>query len=186
MTVLAIFSETGGRPSSIVTEPDEIQSKLNSFDVIFERWQAGFPFPQDAEPATILDAYLQPIEKLKAQFGFQSIDVISMHPEHPQKQQLREKFLSEHRHDDFEVRFFIHGQGLFYLHLADKVYALLCTQGDLISVPNNTPHWFDMGTQPDFKCIRFFTTAEGWVAQFTGSDIAARLPDFDHFVEHYA
>ena len=43
-------------------------------------------------------------------------------------------------------------------------------------------HWFDMGTAPDFKCIRFFTTPEGWVGDFTGSDISRRFPEFDTLV----
>jgi len=42
---------------------------------------------------------------------------------------------------------------------------------------------FDMGEHPDFKCIRFFTVPDGWVGNFTGSDIAGRFPTFD---EHLA
>jgi 1,2-dihydroxy-3-keto-5-methylthiopentene dioxygenase len=43
-------------------------------------------------------------------------------------------------------------------------------------------HWFDMGSRPHFRCIRFFTSPEGWMGEFTGSNIAARFPDFDRFV----
>ncbi len=100
---------------------------------------------------------------LNKRYGFKSIDVIGLNPDHPEKDTLRQKFLAEHTHADFEVRFFVEGCGLFYLHANDKVYTLLCEKGDLISVPANTTHWFDMGTSPYFKCIRFFTTPEGWV-----------------------
>ena len=48
--------------------------------------------------------------------------------------------------------------------------------------PANTTHWFDMGEKPDFKCIRFFSTPDGWAGAFTGSDIAQRFPDFDEYV----
>jgi 1,2-dihydroxy-3-keto-5-methylthiopentene dioxygenase len=99
---------------------------------------------------------------------------------------LRSKFLSEHTHSDFEIRFFVDGQGLFYLHVEQKVYVVLCEKGDLISVPANTTHWFDMGTRPFFKAIRFFTTPDGWEGHFTGSDIASRLPDFDQYVHDLA
>jgi 1,2-dihydroxy-3-keto-5-methylthiopentene dioxygenase len=58
----------------------------------------------------------------------------------------------------------------------------LCEKGDLISVPANTTHWFDMGIEPRFKCIRFFTAPDGRVGNFTGSDIATRFPDFDSHV----
>ncbi|WP_445623245.1 hypothetical protein [Lactiplantibacillus plantarum] len=49
-------------------------------------------------------------------------------------------------------------------------------QDDLISVPAGVPHWFDMGSAPAFTCIRLFNDPAGWVAQFTGDDIAARFP----------
>jgi len=74
----------------------------------------------------------------------------------------------------------VDGQGQFYIHQNDKVYSVLCEQGDLISVPANTPHWFDMGPNPSFKCIRLFTTPEGWVANFTGSRIAQRFPRLEN------
>jgi 1,2-dihydroxy-3-keto-5-methylthiopentene dioxygenase len=105
--------------------------------------------------------------------------VVSLRPDHPERAVLRHKFLAEHTHADFEVRFFVGGRGLFYLHVGGKVYLVLCEQGDLISVPANTTHWFDMGEYPDFKCIRFFTTPDGWEGNFTGSDIATRFPSFD-------
>ena len=55
-----------------------------------------------------------------------------------------------------------------------------------ISVPANTTHWFDMGESPDFKCIRFFTTPDGWQGNFTGSDIATRFPSFDAYLAERA
>jgi len=36
-----------------------------------------------------------------------------------------------------------------------------------------------MGENPNFKVIRLFTTPDGWVARFTGSDIATLFPSFD-------
>ena len=106
-----------------------------------------------------------------------------MHAEHPQAGELRQKFLDEHTHADFEVRFFVKGSGLFYLHVQDKVYGVLCEQGDLISVPAGVAHWFDMGANPDFKCIRFFVIPEGWVGEPTGSSIAESFADYDRFVQ---
>jgi 1,2-dihydroxy-3-keto-5-methylthiopentene dioxygenase len=107
---------------------------------------------------------------------------VSLQPDHPEKQVFRQKFLAEHIHRDFEVRFFIDGRGLFYLHTNGNVYCVLCEKGDLISVPANTRHWFDMGENPSFKCIRLFTVAEGWVAEFTGSEIAKSFPSFDQYI----
>ncbi len=159
-----------------------IATQLNAIGVQFERWQAECLFTADAEAQTVLEAYQGSIDRLKQQYGFQSFDVISLKADHPNKDQLRQKFLAEHTHSDFEVRFFVEGRGLFYLHVEDMVYAVLCERGDLISVPANTTHWFDMGETPDFKCIRLFTTEDGWLAEFTGSDIALGFPTLDQYL----
>jgi 1,2-dihydroxy-3-keto-5-methylthiopentene dioxygenase len=33
-----------------------------------------------------------------------------------------------------------------------------------------------MGAKPQFTALRFFNNSEGWVAQFTGDQIASRFP----------
>lgn len=159
-----------------------IAGQLHGIGVQFERWQADQTFAADADTDTILAAYQTSIDKLKQQYGFQSVDVISLNAEHPNKEALRQKFLAEHTHSDFEVRFFVDGKGLFYLHVGDQVHAVLCEQGDLISVPAETKHWFDMGENPSFKCIRLFTTEDGWVADFTGDKIADSFPTLDQYL----
>ena len=108
--------------------------------------------------------------------GYRSIDVAAIAPDHPERDALRGKFLSEHTHGEDEVRFFVDGEGLFTLHHDARVFNMLCTAGDLISVPAGMPHWFDMGAAPRFTAIRLFVNSDGWIAKFTGSDIAARFP----------
>ncbi len=167
-------------PTHTFTGLAAIADELDRIGVKFERWDASQPLAADAGQDAVLAAYREPVERLTQQYGFQSVDVISLTPEHPEKTALRNKFLDEHTHDDYEVRFFVNGQGLFYLHVGEQVYGVRCEQGDLISVPANTPHWFDMGPNPAFKCIRLFTTPEGWVAKFTGNPIASRFPALDN------
>ncbi|EDZ67382.1 hypothetical protein [Nitrosococcus oceani] len=43
-------------------------------------------------------------------------------------------------------------------------------------MPAGLPHWFDRGENPSLTCIRFFTTPERWVANFTGNNIADYFP----------
>lgn len=182
MSALTVYPEHQPDHGETAVEFDAIQNRLNTIGVQFERWTANCKLAADADQDTVIAAYSEAIARLKQQYSFQSIDVISLNPEHPDKATFRQKFLSEHTHADFEVRFFIEGCGLFYLHVEDKVYAVLCEQGDLISVPANTTHWFDMGENPQFKCIRLFTTPDGWVADFTGSDIAKAFPTLDQYM----
>lgn len=179
MTTLSIFTAAEPqKPRYVTQDAEEIRAELNNRGVRFEQWPTR-PTAEGAPAEEILEAYAEEISRLKAESGFQSADVISLSPENPQREVLRQKFLDEHRHSEDEVRFFVRGQGLFYLHIGEEILAVLCQQDDLISVPDGTPHWFDMGPAPSFTCIRLFTNTEGWVADFTGSDIASRTPRYE-------
>jgi 1,2-dihydroxy-3-keto-5-methylthiopentene dioxygenase len=175
MTRLRIFDEAGGAPHTDTQDPAAIAAALAPIGVRFEQWPSR-PLPADAGQDEVLQAFAPEVERLKAENGYQSVDVIRMVPDHPEKENLRTKFLSEHRHSEDEVRFFVEGEGLFTLREGERIYAVLCEAGDLISVPAGTRHWFDMGPSPRFTAIRLFTNADGWVANFTGDPIADRFP----------
>lgn len=177
MSRLRVFAET--QPAQPLHETDDharIAAELSKVGVRFERWEAAAEIAPGAAPETVIAAYRHDIDRLMQSEGYQAVDVISLNADHPDKAQLRQKFLNEHTHSEDEVRFFVAGRGLFTLHIDDKVFEVLCMQGDLIGVPDGTRHWFDMSEQPHFVAIRLFTNKEGWVANFTGSDIAARFP----------
>lgn len=177
MSELRIYEDN--RPQAapaVYSRFEDIRAQLAKIDVQFERWEASQELDAQATQDEVIEAYRAPINQLMQQYGFQSVDVVSIYPEHPQRETMRQKFLSEHTHDDFEVRFFVDGHGLFNLHANGRVYAMLCTRGDLINVPAGIRHWFDMGPQPDFKVIRLFVTPEGWQATFTGDAIGETFP----------
>ena len=176
MSQLKIYNDN--EPDSPVISSNEhadIARHLGQVGVRFERWDTDSRIEPGAAPETVINAYRKDIDRLIEEEGYQTVDVVSLNPQHPDKDALRKKFLDEHRHSEDEVRFFVAGQGLFSLHLGERVFEVLCEQGDLISVPAGTPHWFDMGPNPSFIAIRLFNNPEGWVANFTGSDIAGRF-----------
>jgi 1,2-dihydroxy-3-keto-5-methylthiopentene dioxygenase len=176
MSRLRIYADSDAtRPLSEFTDHRQIADALRERGIRFERWPTR-AVAADAGPDAILAAYAPDIDRLKSEGGYATADVISLKPDHPDRAVLRQKFLNEHTHSEDEVRFFVAGSGLFTLHLADRVYEVLCEQGDLIGVPDGTPHWFDMGPTPSFTALRLFTNPAGWVANFTGTDIAARFP----------
>lgn len=186
MSLLTIHPETGGEALATVRDPNEMANRLWEIGVLFERWTAEQEFSPEADQETVIAAYRRDVNRLIDRYEFHSVDVVSLHPDHPQKSELRSKFLSEHTHDDFEVRFFVEGKALFYLHPDERVFIVMCEQGDLISIPAHTRHWFDMGENPDFKCIRLFATPEGWVASYTGDEVAGKFPTFDQYRALYA
>lgn len=117
--------------------------------------------------------------------SFESFDLVEMNNSTHNKQDIRTKFLNEHTHSEFEMRYFLQGVGLFYLHYANCVYGLLCEKNDLISVPENTLHWFDCGEHPDFQALRLFTRKDGWVAQFTNSGISKKFPSLEQVIYQF-
>ncbi|MGB4498657.1 MAG: cupin [Methylococcaceae bacterium] len=179
MSVLTIYAENESETGERVTDFSDIAAELKAIGVQFERWTASQPLEKNASNDEVLNAYSDSIERLKNQYGFQTADVIKLDSTHPDKVAMRQKFLAEHTHSEFEVRFFVEGCGLFYLHVGDQVFGVLCEKGDLISVPANVTHWFDMGENPHLACIRLFTNPDGWVANFTESDISNSFPTLD-------
>lgn len=181
MTTLRIYAaDTPAKWRSIVDE-QEMADRLEDIGVTYQRWTTRTALSGNVDEASILSAYSAEVEALRQRHGFSSCDVIRMQPDHPERIPLREKFLKEHRHQEFEVRFFVEGCGLFFLHPDDRVFAVLCEAGDLLSVPDGMKHWFDMGEHPAFTCIRLFTRPEGWIAEYTGDAIASRFPDLTAF-----
>lgn len=176
MSELTLFDARTGALINQTNDGNLISEILSTAGVLFRRWPTPVTLDDHSTAAQVLSAYQPEINKLQQQEGYQTVDVISLTPDHPDKTALRQKFLAEHTHSEDEVRFFVRGQGLFCLHINGKIYQVLCCQQDLISVPAGTPHWFDMGSAPRFTAIRLFNNSEGWVAHFTGSPIAERFP----------
>lgn len=177
MSQLRIFDEhRPAAPLAVHGEHTDIARTLAAAGVRFERWAATAPVAPGASQDAVIAAYRTDIDRLMREEGYQSVDVISLAPDHPDRAALRQKFLAEHTHSEDEVRFFVAGAGQFTLHLGDKVYDVLCEAGDLIGVPDGTRHWFDMSEAPYFVAIRLFTNKDGWVANYTGSDIAQGFP----------
>jgi 1,2-dihydroxy-3-keto-5-methylthiopentene dioxygenase len=158
-----------------ITSWDDIRDFLAAHGVRFEKWAAAAPLSDAATPEEVLQAYAADIDRLKTAEGYVTCDVISVGPETPNLDQVRQKFLPEHTHSEDEVRYFVDGSGLFWFHLDDApVFRVKCEKGDFISVPANTRHWFDFGPTVFVKCIRLFNDPSGWVANYTGSGVDAK------------
>lgn len=180
MSRLRIFADDQPHtPLMITSDHGAMARELAGIGVGFEQWQATQPVQPGDSQEVILAAYRNEIDRLVAARGFKSIDVASVAADHPQKHALRAKFLDEHYHEEDEVRFFVAGSGLFSLHVGSNVYEIRCEQGDLLAVPDSTLHWFDMGPEPSFVAIRFFTRPDGWVGHFTGNAIAQKFPRYE-------
>lgn len=152
-------------------DENEIRTYLNKRGVLFERWEASIALKEDDSQETILKAYEHELKPFMDKNGYQSADVINVHPKTENIEAIRQKFLKEHTHSEDEIRFFVDGEGKFWFNFEDDVACLTCVKGDFISVPKGYKHWFDLAPKYHVKAIRIFSNMEGWVANYTGSGV---------------
>jgi 1,2-dihydroxy-3-keto-5-methylthiopentene dioxygenase len=159
-------------------DPPAVRQFLDRRGIVHERWSADKNLPSGASNEQVLAAYDYLLKPFMEKCGYQTMDVIRVDGHTPNLEGIREKFIREHTHSEDEVRIFVEGQGFFWFHnkeeQEEEVFALLCEQGDLISVPANTKHWFDLGKSPKVWAIRLFTDQAGWVPHYTNSGIDQR------------
>lgn len=185
MTLLTVWPDTD--PTTVLlraSDHAEVQAELGQLGVRFETWPVVTDLALEPGCDEVLAAYRSHVDRVVRDAGYVHVDAVHMTPSDDPSwvataAAARQKFLAEHTHDDDEDRFFARGSGAFYLHVGGKVHGVLCEAGDLLSVPAHTPHWFDMGSRPDYVAIRFFHDHEGWVAGFTGNRLAEDFPSFD-------
>ncbi|MBU8538937.1 1,2-dihydroxy-3-keto-5-methylthiopentene dioxygenase [Falsiroseomonas tokyonensis] len=175
MSRLTVWDAATNQQVQVTEDPTQIAAALSAIGVRFERWPLA-DLPADAPAEAVLEAYRPQLNAFMGETGAGTADVIKLTPDHPQKDAMRAKFLSEHIHTEDEVRFFHAGSGNFVLHVDGKVFDAHCTAGDLISVPADSRHWFDAGENPSFAVLRVFTDTSGWTPHYTGTDMATRFP----------
>lgn len=123
----------------------------------------------------MIGAYQHAIDRLVAEKGYQSWDVISMRADNPQRRRCAASFSLNIPTVKMKYASLSKGRGCSACILTG-IFFRSCAKNDLISVPAGTPHWFDMGSSPHFTAIRIFDNQEGWIAKFTGDPIADGYP----------
>jgi len=155
-----------------VTGFDAVRAYLAGIGIDYERWEPSHAVPADAPAAEVLAAYSAEIDRLKAQGGYVTADVIDVSPATPGLDAMLNKFNSEHWHDEDEVRFIIEGRGLFHIRAPEgPVVAVTVEAGDLIRVPRGIRHWFDLCRERRIRAIRLFQDASGWTPHYTQSGV---------------
>lgn len=153
-----------------------ITNYLAGIGIEYEIWEPSHATAPGAPPEEILSAYSSEIERLKARGGYVTADVINVGAQTPNLDAMLAKFSREHWHDEDEVRFIIHGRGLFHIRPQDSpVVAIEVEPGDLLRVPRGAWHWFDLCPDRQIRAIRLFQDPSGWTPQYTGSGIDAKF-----------
>ncbi|HWN45326.1 MAG TPA: cupin domain-containing protein [Thermoanaerobaculia bacterium] len=158
----------------VLEDPAEISAFLAPFGIWYRRFEGSDQLPENATDPEILEAYREPIELLKVEGGYVTADVINVKPETPGLDAMLNKFNKEHWHDEDEVRFIVHGRGVFHIHPPEgPVFGIEMVKGDMIRVPRGTHHWFDLCSDKTIRAVRLFQDTSGWTPHYTGTGAEA-------------
>ncbi len=120
---------------------------------------------------TALDNYF---EELQRTLGYQSRDLIVLHPL-LNLDALLAKFNQIHTHAEDEVRYIVDGEGIFGFVRPDGSQVELTVQPEeYINVPAGTEHWFYLTPEGRVKAVRYFSGTQGWTPEYIGKEIHFR------------
>ncbi|HDX9589161.1 TPA: cupin domain-containing protein [Bacillus pseudomycoides] len=150
----------------------EVHQFLQNEGVLYEKWDIT-KLPAhlhenytltDENKNDILEVFALEVTDISKRRGYQASDVISLSSATPNLDELLVNFKHEHHHTDDEVRFIVSGHGIFTIQGKNgSFFDVELEPGDLISVPENTRHYFSLQNDRQVVAIRIFVTTEGWI-----------------------
>lgn len=172
MTELHYFAATDGRSLSRAAEPDAISRSLADINVRYAHVELpDVALDELADQDEVIEAFRLPLDGIMQEDGFRGLDVFTVQPGQPDQAVLHQQFMQAHAHAGTEGHLLLEGQGIYYMRAGADVYALQCAPGDFIRLPGGLRHWFDMGKQPHFRSIRFYTDGDELEAVGVGADM---------------
>jgi 1,2-dihydroxy-3-keto-5-methylthiopentene dioxygenase len=154
---------------------ENVKVFLSKQEVLYEHWDAS-KLPAalqekfvltDEEKNEILSTYDSEIRDLAERRGYKTWDVIALSDATPNLEELLKKFEQVHTHTEDEVRAITAGRGIFIIKGSDDVgyFDVELEAGDVISVPESTPHFFTLMENRKIVAVRLFIEPAGWIAQ---------------------
>lgn len=157
-----------------ISGEENVRKFLEQQDVLYEHWDIS-KLPEhlrekfvltDEEKEEILQTFDSEIRDLAARRGYRTWDVITLSEATPNLDELLKKFESVHTHTEDEIRAIVSGKGIFIIKGSEDVgyFDVELEAGDLISVPENTPHFFTLMDNRKIVAVRLFIETDGWIA----------------------
>jgi 1,2-dihydroxy-3-keto-5-methylthiopentene dioxygenase len=120
------------------------------------------------QPLLDAEAEKQVLAAVPERPEFAARDLIVLHPDRRDNEQLATKFESWHRHSGDEIRHILDGAGIFGVIFDGNRADLHVGPGDFIVVPAGLEHNFRLTSTRRIKALRYLSDLAGWTADFTG------------------
>jgi 1,2-dihydroxy-3-keto-5-methylthiopentene dioxygenase len=126
----------------------------------------------ESEKVLILKSLDRYFRQLQQDNGYQSRDLMVLHPAVPDLDIFLAKFYQTHTHAMDEVRYVIAGEGVFGFVRPDGSQIELTVQAEeYINIPAGTEHWFHLSASRSLKAVRYFIDTNGWTPAYTDTPI---------------
>lgn len=167
------------------TDAEAIKAYLATHGLDFDVWDLSALDPEmlarpsltPEEKLAVLEALREPVSLAKERAGYQSADVVTLSPQTPQLDDILAPFRKEHFHSENEIRLVVEGAGVFSINpQTSAVFHIHLEPGELISIPANTWHWFDLGKERRIKAVRIFESTQGWTAFYHDQEAVSMAP----------
>lgn len=178
---MAVLATEGS--SDLLTDPFLIRQALRSEGVHYDVWPVDnldahlwedYSLTPE-EQQQILDFFARPMGPLMEANGYVKADIVVLSEQTPNLENLLNAFAREHHHAEDEVRFVIHGHGIFDLiGRSGREYSIVVEAGDLLVIPSGMRHRFALSDDRQIKCIRLFQSPAGWLAIYDSPRSAAQ------------
>ncbi|OCQ90541.1 acireductone dioxygenase [Nostoc sp. MBR 210] len=125
------------------------------------------------EKQYIVDLHNNVFEFLQQENGSLWCDLLNVHPGVPNLQMLIDTYSRYHTHTAAEPLYVLAGEMIFgFVRPDGSQIQLLVQSQDYISIPAGVEHWCSLTASLNFKAVRYFTSAEGWLPNYTGTHLS--------------
>ncbi|WYL97118.1 MAG: cupin domain-containing protein [Gloeotrichia echinulata IR180] len=130
----------------------------------------------DSEKSYILELHNGVFEFLHQENAYLWCDLLNVHPGSPHIQTLIATYSRYHIHTAAEPLYVLAGEMIFGFVRPDGSHIqLLVQKQDYLLIPAGVEHWCSLTSSLHFKGVRYFTTAEGWLPTYTGTQLIDSL-----------
>ncbi|WFS16858.1 acireductone dioxygenase [Pseudomonas sp. 905_Psudmo1] len=175
MSSLAVHLHTSPElPNKVLNHADDIASTLSAVGIDYRQLELPAALRPGCEQAEFDAAYGLWLQAFMGNEGHVQQELFNLQRNHPQKLELRARYLDEQVQSSASTWLFLGGFAQLSVHLDGYVYVLQGERGDLLTLPAGTRHWFDLGEEPHVLAVRLSPSED--TPERTGDDIASRFP----------
>lgn len=130
----------------------------------------------ESEKRDILEFHNSVLEFIQKEKGYVWGDLVSVHPGSPNLEMLITTYSRYHTHTAPEALYVLAGEMIFGFVQPDGSQVQLLVQAqDYLHIPASVEHWCSPAASLHCKAVRYFITADGWMPQYTGTQMSDSL-----------